>query len=326
MDRRAFITVAVESLIAAPFAARAQQIGNKRHIGILSLGQAESAGDSESSVELLRDLGWVEGQNLIVERRYASGKVELLQPMVEDLVRRKVEVIVANGTVASLAAKRATSSIPIVIERSGDPVGAGLVESLARPGANITGTSTMSPELEVKRLELLRELLPSAMRFGVLVNLRNPLFRSTRKNMEQASRALQMTPIFVEVSVASELESAVVNVAREGGKALIVNADPLFSTNFSLIARAAQSYSLPLMIELQARLASGALVSYGPSVAQLDRQLALIIDKVLKGARPADLPIEQPTMFDLGINLRSAKALGLSVPKPLLLRANEVIE
>jgi putative ABC transport system substrate-binding protein len=237
MDRRAFITVAVESLIAAPFAARAQQIGNKRHIGILSLGQAESAGDSESSVELLRDLGWVEGQNLIVERRYASGKVELLQPMVEDLVRRKVEVIVANGTVASLAAKRATSSIPIVIERSGDPVGAGLVESLARPGANITGTSTMSPELEVKRLELLRELLPSAMRFGVLVNLRNPLFRSTRKNMEQASRALQMTPIFVEVSVASELESAVVNVAREGGKALIVNADPLFSTNFSLIAR-----------------------------------------------------------------------------------------
>jgi|SoiMethySBSTD1v2_1073268.scaffolds.fasta_scaffold305486_1 putative ABC transport system substrate-binding protein len=326
MDRRAFITVAVESLIAAPFAARAQQIGNKRHIGILSLGKAESAGDSESSVELLRDLGWVEGQNLIVERRYASGKVELLQPMVEDLVRRKVEVIVANGTVASLAAKRATSSIPIVIERSGDPVGAGLVESLARPGANITGTSTMSPELEVKRLELLRELLPSAMRFGVLVNLRNPLFRSTRKNMEQASRALQMTPIFVEVSVASELESAVVNVAREGGKALIVNADPLFSTNFSLIARAAQSYSLPLMIELQARLASGALVSYGPSVAQLDRQLALIIDKVLKGARPADLPIEQPTMFDLGINLRSAKALGLSVPKPLLLRANEVIE
>jgi putative ABC transport system substrate-binding protein len=322
MDRRAFITVVAEGLIGFPLCARAQRTGNRRRIGFLSLAN----GGNEPASLALRALGWIEGQNLIVERRYASGRVELLQPMVEELVRLKVEMIVANGTVASLTAKRATTSIPIVIDRSGDPVGAGLVASLARPGANITGISTMSAELEVKRLELLRELLPNATRFGVLMNPGNPIDRLTRKNMEQAFRSLQMTPIFVEVSMASELESAVAEVARQGGKGLIVNADPLFAPNFLLIARVAQSYSIPLMIELPGMLASGGLVSYGPSEADLDRQLALIIDKILKGARPADLPIEQPTKLDLAINLKLAKALGLNIPQSLLLRADEVIE
>lgn len=322
MDRRAFVAVVAEGLIELPSSARAQQARNKRRIGFLSLA---NDGNEPASMPL-RTLGWVEGQNLIVERRYASGRVELLQPMVEELVRLNVEMIVANGTVASLAAKRATTRIPIVIDRSGDPVGAGLVASLARPGANITGTSTMSAELDLKRLELLRELLPSATRFGVLVNPENATFRLARKSMEQPFRSLQMTPIFVEVSVASGLENAVAEVARERGQGLIVSADPLFAVNFPLIARAAQSYLLPLMVEIQGLLEGGALVSYGPSLAQLDQQLAAIIDKILKGARPADLPIEQPTKFDLAINLKSARALGVSVPKSLRVRADEVID
>jgi len=271
-------------------------------------------------------LGWVEGQNLVVERRYASGRVESLQPMAEELVRLRVDLIVANGTSASWAAKRATTSIPIIIDRSADPVGAGLVASLARPGANITGISTMAVELDVKRLELLRELLPSATRFGVLMVPTNPIDQFARKNMEQAFRSLQMTPIFVDVSIASELGSAVAKVAQQGGQGLIVSADPLFGSNFPLIARAAQTYSLPLMIEIPSWLTSGALVSYGPSEAQQEQQLAVLIDKVLRGVKPADLPIEQPTQLYLVINLKSAKALGVPVPKSVLVRADEVLE
>ena len=274
----------------------------------------------------LRALGWVEGQNLIVERRYADGRVESLQPMAEELVRLNVEVLVANGTSASLAAKRATTSIPIVIDRSGDPVGAGLVASLVRPGANITGISTMSVELDAKRLEILRELLPRATRFGVLIDPTNPIDRFTRDNMEQASRSLRMTPIFTDVSIASELENAVAKVVQQGGQGLIVSANPLFVSNFSLIERAAQTYSLPLMTEAAGGLTAGALVSYGPSGAHMSQQLAVLIDKVLKGAKPADLPIEQPTQLYLVINLKSAKALGVTVPKSLLLRADEVVE
>jgi putative ABC transport system substrate-binding protein len=246
--------------------------------------------------------------------------------MAEELVRLKVDVIVANGTSASLAAKGATPSIPIVIDRSGDPVGAGLVASLARPGANVTGISTMSVELDVKRLEMLRELLPGARRFGVLIDPTNPIDRFARSNMEQAFRSLRMAPIFVDVSIASELESAVAKVAQQGGQGLIVSADPLFAPNMLVIARAAQTYSLPLMIEIPGWVTSGALVSYGPSGVQQNQQLAVLIDKVLKGAKPADLPIEQPTQMYLVINLKSAKALGVTVPKSLLLRADEVVE
>lgn len=325
-DRRTFIAVAAESLIVFPFPSRAQQTGKLRRIGYLNLGRPPTVGGTDTKFVPLRTLGWVEGQNLIIERRYASGRDELLQPMAEELVRLKVEMIVANGTVASLAAKRATSSISIVIDRSGDPVGAGLVASLARPGANITGISTMSQELDVKRLELLRQLLPSATRISVLDNPSNPVFGLVHKNMEQAFRSLQMEPIFIEASVLGELESAVAKLVRQGGQALIVSADPFISSNFPLIARAAQSYSLPLMIEVQGWLRHGALVSYGPSEDELDRQLAVIVDKILKGARPADLPVQQPTTLELVVNLRSAKALGITVPQSVLARADEVIE
>ena len=326
MDRRTFITTAAGGFIAVPFSTRAEQTGKMRRIGYLALGKPISPAMSDALWAPLRARGWVEGQNLIVERRYASGKAELLQQMAEELVRLNVELIVANGTVASLAAKGATTSVPIVIDRAGDPVGAGLVASLARPGGNITGISTMSPDLDVKRLDLLRQLLPGAARIGILVNPANPVFRITRNEMEQAFRSLRMSPIFVEVSVASELESAVAEVARRGGQALIVNADPLFASNFDLIARAAQSHLLPMMIELKEWLVNGGLVSYGPSEAEFYRQLAVFVDKILKGAKPADLPIEQPTKLELTINLKSAKALGVTVPESVLLRADGVIQ
>ena len=325
MDRRASVVAAL-TLVGLPASTRSQQAVRKRLIGFLSLAPNPSPVGREPASAHMRTLGWVEGQNLIVERRYAGGKVELLQPMVEELIGLKVEVIVANGTVASLTAKRATSSIPIVVDRSGDPVGVGLVASLARPGANITGTSTMSVELDVKRIEVFRELLPTATRFGVLVNPSNPVGRLVRKNMEQAFRSLQMEPIFVDVTVASELESAVARVARGGGQGLIVDADPLFVPNFRVIVSAAHAHSLPMLVEMPGMLTVGGLVSYGPSEDQLRHQLAVLIDKVLKGARPADLPIEQPSKLDLIVSLKSAKALGISVPKSLLLRADHVIE
>jgi putative tryptophan/tyrosine transport system substrate-binding protein len=326
MDRRTFITAVVGGFVGVSFAARGQQTRKIRHIGYLSLEAPPSPAEREALWAPLRARGWVEGQNLIIEPRYTSGRAELLRPMAEELVRLNVELIVANGTVASLAAKGVTSSVPIVIDRSGDPVGTGLVASLARPGGNITGISTMSPELDVKRLQLLRQLLPGATRIGVLVYPTNPVYRVERNQMEQAYRSLRMPPIFVEVSAASELESAVAEVARQGGQALIVDAEPLFGANFSLIARAAQRYSLPMMVELREELEGGGLVSYGPSDDEFHRQLAAFVDKILKGAKPGDLPIEQPTKLELIFNLKSAKALGITVPESLLLRANEVIQ
>jgi putative tryptophan/tyrosine transport system substrate-binding protein len=326
MDRRTFITAVAGGFIGVPFAARAQQTGKVRRIGYLHLGRPPSPAEIDALWAPLRARGWVEGQNLIVERRYANGRAELLQPMAEELVRLNVELIVANGTLASLAAKGVTTSVPIVIDRSGDPVGTGLVASLARPGGNITGISTMSPELDVKRLELLRQLLPGATRIGELVYPTNPVYRAERNEMEQAYSSLGMRPIFVEVSAASELESAIAEVARRGGQALIVDAEPLFASNFSVIVRAAQRYSLPLMVEGREELETGGLVSYCPSEADFHRQLAVFVDKILKGAKPGDLPIEQPTKLELIINLKSAKALGITVPQSMLLRADEVIQ
>jgi putative ABC transport system substrate-binding protein len=327
MDRRYFIAASVGALTSVALAAETQRTGKVRRIGYLSLEAPLSPAESEALWAPLRARGWVEGQNLIVERRYTNGRAELLQPMAEELVRLNVELIVANGTVASLAAKGATSSVPIVIDRSGDPVGSGLVASLARPGGNITGISTMAPELDVKRLEVLRQLLPGATRIGVLIYPANPVYRITRNEMERASRSLRMQSIFVEVSAASELESAVAEVARRGGQALIVDADPLFGEpNYSVILSTAQRYSLPVMVEEREKLDIGGLVSYGPSDAEFHRQLAVFIDKILKGAKPGNLAIEQATKLELIINLKSAKALGITVPQSVLLRADEVIQ
>jgi putative ABC transport system substrate-binding protein len=322
MERRTFIGIA-GGLTFFSLASKAQRAPVRR-IGWLWFETSGPAETHRADADL-RDLGWIEGQNLIVDRRVANSETNLLRPLAEELVRLKIEMIVAEGTIATLAAKNETSSIPIVFSRAGDPVRTGLVASLAQPGANVTGTSTISPELDRKRFELLHELLPNAQRVGALVVPTNPA-SATRKQYEQMSRSLGMQAILVEVAQVGELESAIADVAQRGAQALYVSADPLLGGNIDLILRAAQKYSLPAIVEGKDNVKRGGLMSYAPLEAELDRQLAVFVDKILRGAKPADLPVQQPAKFELVINLRTAKMLGLTIPHSILLRADEVIQ
>ena len=330
MDRRTFIVFAVRSgflLVGATLPAKAQAPATTvRRIGFLTFGSRPSPDIMLESRAPLRELGWIEGQNLIIERRYADGRAELLRPLAEDLVRLNVEVIVTIGTDAAVAAKNATTTIPIVMRGAGDPVRAGLVASLARPGGNITGFSVVSPELDAKRVEVLHELLPAAQRVGVLVNPTNPGSRIGRNEFEEVCRSLGIQPIFIELSAASKAEDAVETVARQGGQALLVINDSLFVSNRVAIMRAAMKYALPTAVGNRDLLMAGGLLSYGNSVLEQNQRSAAFVDKILRGAKPADLPIERPTKFELLINMKTAKALGITVPKSLLLRADEVIE
>jgi putative ABC transport system substrate-binding protein len=326
MDRRTVIRVLAAGIVAGSLRAEAQTATAVRRIGVLGSGAQPTPADLLYLEAHLRELGWVEGNNLLVERRYANGKAELLRPFAEELVRLKVELIATNGTDAALAAKNATTTIPIVIWSAGDPVRTGLVASLARPGGNITGYSMVSPELDAKRLALLRELLPTAQRVGVLENSTNPIFGIKHKENEPLYRSLGMQTIIVEVAAASELENAVAEMARRRAQVLVLAADSLFRVNRVLIMSAALRHALPTIVEGYDMLEAGGLLSYAVSLAELDHRHAAFIDKILRGAKPTDLPIEQPTKFELGINLKTAKALGITVPKTLLLRADEVIQ
>jgi putative ABC transport system substrate-binding protein len=305
----------------------AQQTEKVRRIGCLSLGGPPSSNPAELPWDPapLRDLGWIEGKNLVIERRWAGDRGELLQRFAAELVRLKLDIIMTSGTDAAVAAEEATTRIPIVIF-AGDPVGAGLVASLSRPGANITGFSIVQSELRVKRLEVLRELLPAAQRVGELVNPTNPFSRVARKEYEEAYRSLGMQPLFIDVAVASELGNAFTELARRRAQALVVPLDNLFDANSVWIMRAAVGNALPTMVGSRGMLEDGGLVSYTFSWAERSRRFAYFIDKILRGEKPADLPIERPTKFELVINLKTAKALGLTVPQSLLLRADEVIQ
>src|SRR5438876_2896651 len=309
--------------LAASFFADAQQATDVRRIGILTAGNASDVATVLN--ERLQELGWIEGRNLIIERRGAGGKTEQVPALAEELVAMRVEVIVSAGAVASLAAKKATVAIPIVAG-SGDPVRLGLVASLAHPGGNITGVSMLSPELSGKRIDVLRELFPRKVRIGELVDPANQYARLTRPDYVRDFKALGFEPIFVEVAGADDLERAVGEIARLGAEALIVRGDPIFVGNSEKIGRLALRHALPSMGEYREFPASGGLLSYGPSNKAAIRLAANLVDKILKGAKPADLPIEQPTKFELVINLKTAKALGLTIPQSLLLRADEVIQ
>jgi putative ABC transport system substrate-binding protein len=236
-----------------------------------------------------------------------------------------VEIIVTNGTIARVVAKNATTSIPIVMFSSGDPVRARLVASLVRPGVNVTGFALMLPELDAKLLALLHELLSNAQRVGVLVNRANPVSSVRLKETEQVYASLALQPIFIDVASPSELEDGVAEVARRRGQALIVVEDSLFLSYKVPIMRAALSYALPVVVEGREQLEAGELLSYDHSERERTRRVTALLDKILRGAKPADLPIEQLTKFELVINLKTAKALGITVPRSLL-RANDVIE
>jgi len=305
---------------------RAQTAKTIRHIGALGLGAVPSPEDLQRAYAPLRELGWIEGQNLIVERRYARGKAELLRPYAEELVRLNVEIILTNGTPAAIAAKNATIRIPIVMISSGDPVRAGLVASLVKPGGNITGFSIVSTELDAKRMALLHELMPTARRVGVLVNPANSTFEIAREENEGVYRTLGIQPIIVKIATASEIEHAVAEAARRGAQALDVARDSMFNENGVSIMSAALRNRLPTIVADRDLLEPGGLLCLTLDNDEIYRVLAYFVNKILRGAKPADLPVQRPTKFVLSINLKTAMRLGITVPQSLLARADELIQ
>ena len=274
----------------------------------------------------LRDLGWVEGKNISIEYRYAEGRSDRLPELAADLVRLKVDVIVASVTSDALAAQKATRAIPIVIAAPSDPVATGLVESLARPGGNITGLSQMAPELAGKRLELLKEIVPKLSRVAVLWNPQGVGATLNWKEIQPPARQLGVQLHSLEVRSPNEFDKAFEDATRARAGALAIMADPVIVTNLKRIADLAAKSRLPSIFHSSEFADAGGLVAYGPDRADLFRRAATFVDKILKGAKPADLPVEQPTKFELVVNLKTAKALGITIPQSVRFRADRVIE
>jgi putative ABC transport system substrate-binding protein len=276
--------------------------------------------------DVLHKSGWIEGKNLVFEHRYAENRLDRLPELAAELIRLNVDLILALGTLAPLEAKRATAFIPIVMANAGDPLGSGLVASLARPGGNVTGMSLMAPDLGGKRLELLKELIPRLSLVAVLWNADNPYSALVFKETQTASQTLAIRIQSLEVRSENDLADAFEAARRQGPDALVAVEDPLTLSNRKLIADSAASQQLPAIYGLREFAAAGGLMSYGANLADLYRRAAAYVDKILKGAKPADLPVQQPTKFDFVINLKTAKALGIEIPPTVLARADEVIE
>jgi putative ABC transport system substrate-binding protein len=327
MNRRGALAMLGGTLfLAQTVGTKAEAAKSVRHIGSLGLGSMPNPAYLQQMWGPTRELGWIEGQNLIVDRRYAGGNAELLRPIAEELVRLNVELIVTNGTDAALAAKSATTRIPIVMFSVGDPVRSGLVASLGRPGGNITGYSIVAPELDAKRLSLLRELLPTTQRVAVLVNPANSYSKITREELERVCRSFRMQPIFVGAAETNELANAVAEASRRRAEALIVTAENVFWSNRVLLMRTALEHRLPTIVGDREILEAGGLLSLAHDAAEQYRALAYFLDRILRGAKPADLPVQQPSRLLLSLNLKTAKALGITIPQSLRARADEVIE
>jgi putative ABC transport system substrate-binding protein len=326
MTRRQFIAAVTLSLVAAPFAAGAQQATKLFRVGVLSVGTRPSPTSPVSPfLEGLHELGWMEGKNLILESRYADFHQERLPDLVAELLRLKTDVIVALGTPAAAAAKKATSTVPIV-SIAGDPVRAGFVTNLARPGGNITGLSMVASELYLKRLQILKEALPGVKRIALPYNPANPSFRSATQGTLDAIRSLGLETDQIEVRSPHELGATFRAAKLAGADAVVLIADQLFISARHQMVELAVQHRLPSIAEGKEFVEAGALMSYAPNLSAVTRRAAVFVDKILKGAQPGDLPIEQPTKFELIINLKTAKALGLTIPPSLLLRADEVIQ
>jgi putative ABC transport system substrate-binding protein len=326
MNRREFITL-VGGAAAWPLAARAQQAGKMYRIGFLGNSTAALEGSLVGSFrEGLRDLGYVEGQNILIEYRWAEGQYEQFPALIAELLAQRVEVIVTAGTPASLAVKKTTTSVPLVMVAVGDPVTTGLVASLARPGGNITGLTSTSEELDGKRLELLREVIPKLSHVAVFWNPENPTLLTSLKEMRAAAQVLGIKVQVLEVRTPADLEETFKAIVRERPGALLVMGDRLFLHNRQRIMDFATKQRLPVVPGHPELVEAGGLMSYGASYPGMHRRAAYFVDRILKGAKPADLPVERPTKFELVINLKTARALGLGVPPTLLARADEVIE
>jgi putative ABC transport system substrate-binding protein len=324
----ALTVVLVFTLLAAPLAVEGQQAGKVYRIGYLTIPSRETAQDVANAFPRgLRDLGWVEGQNIVIDYRFADGNVDQLPDLAAELVRLRVDVIVAGAQAAVIAAKNATRTIPIVMFLAVDPVGSGLVASFARPGGNITGlTFTAGPELYGKQLELLKNALPRVSRVAILVNPANPFSVRALREIEIAARALGLQRQVVEIRHPGELDNAFAALTAARPDAIFVTADSMLFQHRVRLAHLAAKSRLPAMSGLREHAEAGGLMAYGANLADLARRAATYVDKILKGAKPADLPIEQPTKFELVINMKTAKALGLTIPSSLLLQADQVIE
>jgi putative ABC transport system substrate-binding protein len=323
------LLVTLALLFAAPLACFAQpQRPKVARIGLLEATSASSFADGrpEPLIAGLRELGYVEGRNIIIEYRWAEGKYERLPGLAAEMVQMNVDVIVAASYLAIQAAQQATTTIPIVMVRTSDPVSMGFVASLSRPGRNITGLSNINVDVMSKHLELLRAAVPKLSRVTVLVNPGHPNHPDFLKRIQATERANGVTISTAQAGTPSQIEAAFGTMKRERAGALIVLPDSFFLAQARRIAELAVQHRLPTMFPTREPVESGALMSYGQNLAEHYYRAAAYVDKILKGAKPADLPVEQPTKIELVINLKTAKAIGLTIPRPLLFRADQVIE
>jgi len=328
MDRRTFLFVFSLGALSAPLAAEAQPTGKVYRIGYLAPGSATvSQLPVEAFREGLRELGLVEGQNIVIDYRFAEGRFDRLPELAAELVRLRVDVIMAGPTPPAMAAKKATGTIPIVMAGVGDPVELGLIASLARPGGNVTGLSfSVGMDIFGKGLELLREAVPKFRRVAILSNPANPSQALAITNVKAAAGSLGVQLQLLEAREPNQFDGAFAAMAKERVDALLVVADGMFMLHRTRLADLAAKSRVPSMHGVRENVEAGGLMSYGPSTVAAWRRAAFFVDRILKGAKPADLPVEQPTKFELVVNLKTAKALGLLIPPVLLARADEVIE
>jgi putative ABC transport system substrate-binding protein len=325
MRRREVLSLLGGAAVAWPLAARAQQ-AKVLTIGFMGSGTLASQGKWVAAfVQRLRERGWVEGRNLAIDYRWAEGRSERMAEIAAEFSRLKVDVILTYSTQAALAAKQATASIPVVFTLVADPVGSGLVAGLARPGGNVTGISTQSTDLAGKRLELLREAVPGLATVAILANVANPSAQVDVSELQAAARTVGIAVEIVEIRKAADIAPALESLAGRA-QAIYFPPDPLFFVNRIRISKATVGARLPTIYATRDFVEAGGLMSYGPNFTDLFSRAGNHVDKILRGAKPADLPVEQPTRFDLVVNLITARALGITVPPTLLARADEVIE
>ena len=328
MNRRTFVGAVASALLTMPLATEAQHSGGVPRIGYLVVNRAEvSRGPLAAFRQGLRERGWIEGQNIVIEVRYAEGHVDQLPALVAELIGLKVDIIVTTSSSTTWAAKDATRSIPIVMGVSADALGEGLVTSLARPGGNITGmTYLIGPEIAGKHLELLKAVAPAASRVAVLANPANRSHANLTRELRAAARTLAVQLQVFDAGSPDQIDSSFAAMTRERAAALLVLTDSVFVGQRRRIVDLAARSKLPAMYYQREFVDAGGLISYGASLSDIYRHAATHVDKILKGAKPGDLPIEQPTKFELVINLKTAKSLGLTIPQSVLARADEVIQ
>lgn len=326
MRRRAFIAGLGGAAVAWPLTAHAQQTGRIPVIGFLGANTAKAqSGWTAAFVKRLGELGWTEGKTVLIEYRWAESHYDRAPRLVDELLRREVDIIVTHGTPDVVAAKQATTKVPIVFALTGDPVGNGLVASLARPGGNVTGLSIQSPELVGKRIELMREAVPGLAGVGLLVNVANSSTLSEMRELEAACRTLDVQLATEQVRRVEDIESAIDRL-KVRAQVLYVPLDPLFNSNAALVNAAAVAARMATIYSAREGVSAGGLMAYGPNLPNNFRRSAELVDKILRGTKPEDIPVEQTSKFDLIINLKTAKVLGLEVSPTLLARADEVIE